>query len=369
MLRIAIIDPIGQKAGLDHYDLSFAKSLNSQSCQAKVYSNFSGAANEPFVTKQFSFTFQKNLLNSSGLLISYLLALRKAKSDNAEIIILHLFHSSWMDLFFIRLARFSGFRICIIVHDVESLVLNKGKSKINNCAQLAHHLIVHNKFSFEELIKKIDPAYINKINIVPHGNYLSLKENTEKDITATYFNLDRNRKYILFFGMIKKSKGLDVIINAMKNIHSDVDLIIAGRTRDVDFKEYSLLIEKLKLNQRIHPIVRYITNSERNMLFNFVDLVVIPYRQIYQSGVILLAMSYGIPVIASDLPANKSFIVDNINGILFKDSNSSDLAEKINLIIGDDEKIKSISKNAKDFVAIYHDWNKIGDEFYKILNK
>ena len=169
--------------------------------------------------------------------------------------------------------------------------------------------------------------------------------------------------------MIKKSKGLDVIINAMKNIHSDVDLIIAGRTRDIDFKDYSFQIEKLKLNQRIHPIVRYITNSERNMLFNFVDLVVIPYRQIYQSGVILLAMSYGIPVIASDLQANKSFIVDNINGILFKDSNSSDLAEKINLIIGDDEKIKSISKNAKDFVAIYHDWNKIGDEFYKILNK
>ena len=89
-------------------------------------------------------------------------------------------------------------------------------------------------------------------------------------------------------------------------------------------------------------------------------------RKIYQSGVMLLAMSYGLPVIASDLPANK-LIIEDKKGILFKEGNSLDLASKINEIINDELKRKTISENAKEYVKLNNDWEKIGSQYLKMF--
>ncbi len=367
MLHIAIIDPVGQKAGLDHYDRCLAKALNNRFCNVKIYSNFSDVNNESIIENHFTFTFRNDLLKLPRLIKEYFSALRKAEADKTGIIIIHIFHSSIIDFLFIRLADLFGFRICLIIHDVESLIHQQRKTWISKCVNLASYVIVHNNLSYDELIERIKPADKGKVFIIPHGNYVGLQEKTESDQTAAYFNLDSNKIYLLFFGMIKRSKGLEVLIDAMKDIPANVDLIIAGRTRNISFIHYETLIRKLNLLHRVHPIIRYITNTERNLLFNFADLAILPYQRIYQSGVMLLAMSYGIPVIASDLPANK-LIIDDKNGTLFKVGDSSDLAAKINDLIADEGKRNYISECAREFVTINNDWNKIGDDFLKIFN-
>src|SRR2546423_14059917 len=91
ILRLSIIDPVGKKAGLDHYDLSLARRLKNKGCQIKVYSNFDN--NEyPLIKNHFEFTFANGPVRLIKLLIEYFSALRFAKADKTEIIILHIFH-------------------------------------------------------------------------------------------------------------------------------------------------------------------------------------------------------------------------------------------------------------------------------------
>ena len=365
-LNIAIIDPVGRKAGLDHYDVSLAAALKNQSCRVNVYSNFEDSKNEIFVKKHFHFSLKKSLFNSFNLFRKYLSVLIKSRYDKTEIVIIHLFHSSFFDYFLIYLTHLFGFRICLIIHDVENLLDESRKSWIQKCSHLSTYIVVHNIVSYDELSKKITSYEKEKVFIIPHGNFIGLKEITNKVETLKYFSLDSNKVYLLFFGMIKKSKRLDVLIEALKDIPANVHLIIAGRTRNISFNHYEKMISKWDLSDRVHPLIRYISNDERNKLFNFSDLAILPYQKIYQSGVMLMAMSYGLPVIASDLPANK-LIIDEKNGILFKEGNSSDLASKINEIINDDRKRKTISENAKKYVKLNNDWEKIGSQYLKMF--
>jgi glycosyltransferase involved in cell wall biosynthesis len=88
------------------------------------------------------------------------------------------------------------------------------------------------------------------------------------------------------------------------------------------------LVEPSVQNQ-IHLHNRYISDQERDSLFKACDVMIIPYRRIYNSGVLMMALSYGKTVIASDLPANCEIIQNGVNGNLFEDGNPSDLAQNI----------------------------------------
>jgi glycosyltransferase involved in cell wall biosynthesis len=74
---------------------------------------------------------------------------------------------------------------------------------------------------------------------------------------------------------------------------------------------------------------RFIPDQERDLLFKACDLVVLPYRRIYNSGVLMMALSYGKTVLASDLPANREIVQNGINGYLFETGNAKSLFQNI----------------------------------------
>jgi D-inositol-3-phosphate glycosyltransferase len=360
--RISIIDPVGVKAGLDLYDVSLAVALNNKSFNVIVFSNFNESKHS-FVRKQFTFFLKQDLFSRFRVILEFYKALQNSKKANSRIVILHLFQSSFSDYLLTGLTKMFGFRICIIVHDVESLLETRNHSWLKKILQIVEIIIVHNTVAFEDLVM---PDFLRKISIIPHGNFIDVVENKSREESLQAIGLPAGKKYILFFGMIKKSKGLGDLIEAMKDISGEINLIIAGRTRDVDFQEYEALIRKMDLSGRIHSFIRYISIDERNLLFNIADAVVIPYHRIYQSGVMMMAMSYGVPVIASDLPANK-LMINEKNGLLFKVGNSSDLAQKINFLFSDSAMRENMGANGKKYVAENNAWELIANHYAKIL--
>ena len=95
--------------------------------------------------------------------------------------------------------------------------------------------------------------------------------------------------------------------------------------------------------------------------------MVLPYTRIYQSGVLLMAMSFPKAVIASDLSPNSEVVVTNENGMLFQAGNIQQLSEKINVLLNDPALCETISHSALKSVEKRFNPDIIGERFSKIL--
>jgi glycosyltransferase involved in cell wall biosynthesis len=370
-MTISIIDHVGAKAGMDYYSSSLAKGFLNKNCKCTIYSNFSGIESNRIDYKSFFDGHSKSnpIIKLSNFIKAMFKSCYNAKKEKSDLVILHLFAANFITLIMIIIPKLFGLKTAIIAHDIESFVNND-----NNIYQhliynlLSNHIIVHNKYSYETLINNIEIKNINKIKIIKHGGYL---DHIEKKYTQEEYrkqlNLDTDGKYILFFGQIKDVKGLDILLEALSDVPKDIKLIIAGKPWKSDFTKYEKLIDKYQLSNRIIKKIQFIEDDEREKLFFASDVNVLPYRVIYQSGVLLMAMSHGLPVIASDLEANKEVIEDGINGFLFKTEDSKELSEKIRKYFNQDSSIAEIQTNAFNTIKNEYNWNDIADEYLKIL--
>ncbi len=366
MRKVLIIDPVGSKAGMDYYDLQLVNGLKSNGIDAQVISNF----NAPRVKKIFighsDNKFRKAFNYIYGIFIGLLYSLK----INIRTVLFHSFSMGIKDLIPLLLSKILFRNVILIVHDVSSFVGEDNEMLrgiiLNN---LADTLIVHNEFSKNRLIEFLKPKELSKVKIINHGGFISLTSEVSKEEARIKLSLDQDKKYVLFFGQIKQVKGLDILIKAFGYCEiNDCELIIAGKPWKDDFNKYDELLEKVGVKTNVNKIIRFIEDEERDLLFKAVDLLVLPYREIYQSGVLLMAMSYGLPVLCSDLPANKE-VINQDNGILFRTEDEKDLAQKIMLIFNDSNKnmLISIGKKAKETIEIHYDWANITKAYLEFI--
>jgi D-inositol-3-phosphate glycosyltransferase len=355
--RVAIIDPVGRKAGMDHYDLSLAIELNESEIPTVIFSNFNST---PFTINQFRFSFGQKLINGIILLISFLICLVKCRKMQVQSVILHIFHAGWLDKLFAALVKRFGLRLIIIVHDIENSV--RRGSELKDICKKSDSIVVHNQFCKIELLKKIKTSDQHKVKIIPHGHFIDLVNDSEVKLP---FDFKEGIIYLLFFGNIKESKGLDVLLESMKILPDKVHLAIAGRDRNDYSGLYFRTIDDWNLRDRVHIIMRYITNDERNTLFRKCTIAVLPYKKIYQSGVLLMAMSYHLPVVASNLKPNQE-IINEKNGLLFVSEDAKDLAAKI-LAMTDTSLQNKYTASAFEFVQTFHNWKDIASAFASIV--
>ncbi len=262
-------------------------------------------------------------------------------------------------------------KIAVISHDVSSF-LDNDSPFIQNIIYnyLSDFVIVHNRFSYDSLVDTTKINNTSKIKIIKHGGYLDhIGIKCDRGEVRKELGLEVDGKYILFFGQIKRVKGLDILIEAFaKSRHQDTKLIIAGRPWNEDFTFYQELIDRHQLNDRIILKIRFIEDSEREKLFLAANVNVLPYRVIFQSGVLLMAMSYGLPVIASDLPPNTEIIRQEKNGMLFKSEDPNDLALMIDRFWGNSSLPDKMAKNAIETIKSEYSWHDISLQYLKMMD-
>ena len=373
MYQIAIIDHVGNKAGMDYYSSSLAKGFIKQNIKCTVYSNFIGIESQKVSYKPYydGHNNKNALLKMFNLVSATIKSSYNARKQKVDLIVLHLFSANIITLLLVIIPKIFGLKITLISHDISSFI-NNDNVFIQNILYniLADYVIVHNNFSYNELLKHVKLTNPKKVTIIKHGGYLDHIGNRpgKTDIRKS-LNLDINGKYILFFGQIKDVKGLDILLEALSRTPEDIKLIIAGKPWKSDFNKYDAIIQKYNLEKRIVKMIRFIEDDEREKLFFAADVNVLPYRIIYQSGVLLMAMSHELPVIASDLPANKEIIRNNVNGMLFESENANDLAKKIVDFFNDPVLKKTISKESLVTIEKEYAWNTIAKQYINLINE
>ena len=221
-----------------------------------------------------------------------------------------------------------------------------------------------------ELLSRF-PDIKNKIRIVSMG--IDTKLFKPKNVRKK-FKKDKNNKIILFVGRLNEQKGIEYLIKAMPNVISkikNIKLLIIG---EGDYRKY---LEKITNGLKLNDFVKFLGSKPHNELadyYNLADVFVLPSvtTKIGTEGlglVLIEAMACGTCVIGSSSGGIKDIIKDGINGLIFQEKNSEELAYKIIKVIEDLKLKKKLSKNGLKYARQNYDWLVISKKFLKIYQQ
>lgn len=186
--------------------------------------------------------------------------------------------------------------------------------------------IVMSKTVEEDLLKlRPDAQYIYN----PHPLYNHFGKKIPKEEALRKLNLPINKKTLLFFGLIREYKGLDLLIEAMGDLDDSYQLIIAGENYG-SFDKYQTLIDRSKAGDRIYVHNRYIGDEEIPLFFSAADALVLPYRSATQSGVVSIAYHYDLPMVATPVGDFPQSIAIPETGIVVEEISSQAISQGIN---------------------------------------
>jgi D-inositol-3-phosphate glycosyltransferase len=268
-----------------------------------------------------------------------------------------------------------GKKVALTAHNVNAGKRDSNDSLLNRLTlriqyRLTDHIFVHTEQMKSELLHDFAVPAEN-VTVIPFGinNAVPSTDLTIAEAKQR-LSLKSGEKAILFFGNIGPYKGLDQLVAAFQRLsarHPEYRLIIAGKHR-TGAETYvaqirdatSLDVEHGRVIQRIE----HIPDSEVEMYFKAADVLVLPYTHVFQSGVMFLGYSFGLPVIASDVGSLRDDIVEGRTGFLCRPSDPADLANTIESYFESDlfKNLDRRRQEIRDYAKERHSWDVVGEK-------
>jgi glycosyltransferase involved in cell wall biosynthesis len=198
------------------------------------------------------------------------------------------------------------------------------------------HVFVHTAEMKRELTEAFDVPE-GRVTVVPLGiNDVIPTSDVDRATARRTLGLPVDGRILLFFGNIAPYKGVEDLVQALHELRrhdTRFIAVIAGRVKDAGSERYwsevERLIFSLGMSAAVRRVLRYIPDDEVALFFKAADVSVLPYRRVYQSGVLGLSYAQGRPVIAADVGAMKDDIIEGQTGLLFRPAEPGDLAAKV----------------------------------------
>ena len=273
-------------------------------------------------------------------------------------------------------------RIVFTAHNVNAGKRDSNDSWLNRFTlkvqyQLVDHIFVHTEKMKSELFEDFG-VRDRAVTVIPFGINNSVPD-TDLTPEGAKQRLDirDGERTILFFGNIGPYKGVDLLVTAFQKLavrNTDYRLIIAGKPRggcEKYLEEIQETISRDANRARIIQKIGYVPDEETELYFKAADVLVLPYTQVSQSGVLFLGYSFGLPVIAADVGSLRQEIVEGRTGFLCKPSDPLDLAETIEAYFGSDLfKFLDIRRQEiRDYANERHSWDVVGETTRRVYEE
>lgn len=353
---------------MHYYDFALGTTLAEQGVDVTLFT-----CDETTVPEGLSFPVQLTFQGVFGEAAAWLRGLRYARAlyhiarqrprGVPSIIHVHFFHALPLDYAFLAWMRARGCRIVLTAHDVTPFDTGGwGMTLVHRIYRLTDGVIVHTQSSRAELLAQgIVPQ--ERVTVIPHGHYLPYVDQIPSMAEARRkLELLLDAPVILFFGQIKKVKGLDVLLQALPPLadrYPAIRLVIAGKVWKDDWARYATLIRELGLEGRVDLHLRHIPDDQVAGFFAAADVVALPYRHVYQSGVLLMALSYSRPVVATRVGGLPEVIQDGETGHLVPPGDPEGLAQAIGRVLDDPQTAQAMGQRGRALVQERYSWTRI----------
>jgi len=284
---------------------------------------------------------------------------------------LQLFDRTFLMLYYKALGK----KIVLTAHNVNVAKRDGYDSSINRLSlrvqyHLVDHIFVHTDKMKEELVSEFDVKK-EKVSVIAFGINNSVPDTELTPVQAKQkVRVSSSAKTILCYGRIRPYKGIEYLVAALRlTLRKDDSyrLIIAGEFLK-ESREYwgqiQETIEREGLGERVIQEIRFIPDEETEIYFKAADVLVLPYTGVFQSGVLFLAYSFGLPVIATDIGSFRDDIVEGETGYVCRSGDEADLARAIETYF-DSSLFKNLDRSRaaiREFARARNSWSAVGDE-------
>lgn len=232
------------------------------------------------------------------------------------------------------LVKLSGVRIVWTVHnrvthDTTSPKLEQWVRR--KLAKLADEIILHNRATLEELAQEYQFSP-QKATVIPHGHYREAYHAQVPVIEARQaLGLPTTGTIFLSLGLLRPYKGIDVLLETWCNnqqTFSNCTLVVAGSAQPAYAEKLKAMIADV---QNVVLIPEFIADDRIHLFFSAATAVVLPYQKVLNSGSLILAMSYSLPVIAPKLGGICEYL-DTATQLLFEPEDEQGLLKSMSLV-------------------------------------
>lgn len=373
--KIVIIGPAYPYRGGNPTFVTFVHDVLSKEFDVKIYNYkllypgflFPGTTQFDKSEKTFKKAPSERVVNSINP-FNWIAVARKLKKENADLIVFNWWHPFFAFCHFtislFARSKYKGKTLFITEnfishegHFIDRVLTGIGLSNADAFLALSSEVERDLKN-----LKKKRRVYRSEL---PVYSFYSDLEPQNKEV----FGFGKDDTVLLFFGYVRKYKGLDILLEAMPQIlkkDNRIKLLVVGEFYD-DPESYNSIISKHSLSPYVKIVNQYVPNEDIEKYYKASDAVILPYRSATQSGILNLAYGFFLPVVATKVGGFMEFIDDGKTGILVEPDNPNEIARGVEKYLDLREKV-NFKSNIENRVS-GNQFNRLPELFNTIIRE
>ncbi|MDO9408381.1 glycosyltransferase family 4 protein [Patulibacter sp.] len=220
-------------------------------------------------------------------------------------------------------------------------------------------VVVHSRHGRDRLVDDlgVDPA---KVHEIPHGAFRHLTTLTPAELAPAFANT--KRPVVLFFGLLRPYKGVDVLLEAWRRLGetaAPAELWIVG------LPKMDMTALRAAAPAGVRFVDRFVSDQEAASYFGRADVVVLPYREIDQSGVLFTALAFGRPMVLSDVGGFPEIAREGA-AELVPPGDPAALADALGTLLGDHTRRRALASRAAQLAAGAYSWDAVAEAHQRV---
>lgn len=349
--KVVVIGPVyPYKGGIAHYTSLLSKALVDYGIDDVVTISYKmqypkilfRKPQKDYENKTFEIKDTLYWINTANP-FNLLSSAKKIKAIKPDLIIAQWWHPYFAPCYQILFGAMKGIKKIFICHNVlpherfpfDKWLVKNTLKKVDGC-------VVHSSLDKNDLIS-LFPDMKHRLNVHPTYNAFKLR-NISREEARKELGIEEDAKIMLFFGFVRKYKGLMHLLNAMPEIlknHGDIKLYVVG-----DFgKDKEDYINTISRNDSASAVVikdGYVPDKDVEAYFAAADICVCPYESATQSGIVQIAFGFELPVLATNVGGLPEVVTNMKTGYVVEPNNPTKIAEAINDFYENDRRYEFI---------------------------